>query len=195
MEKKANTSKATWLLLALFILMAISITETKEVESVAPEATYTVIYFWIPSNVTAIIIKTTDAYAGQEIIIIAELRSESNYTADTFTMNLTLPANFSLSDGNLTQLNPQLFEDEDFVAIWSVKVPSTKGNYTILTVAPGTRGTRVVEVTNMPEKTETWLTKNAEALFSVGIIIAVVIIAFIFAYLAINLGKKKEEKW
>ncbi len=188
----SKSKKKTWALLALFIVMGIGITNICQTEAVE-ETTYTVIYFNIPSNIATILIKTTDAYAGEEIMILAQMRVNQSYDANNFTLNLSLPGNFSLVDGDVSQLNPKLFADQDFIAVWSVKVPNSSGNYSLEVRGDLAYGNRTVQVTDMPIKTDTWLNRNSDSLLAAGIMLTILIIAGIFAYLFINLGGKKDE--
>lgn len=193
MERISSTKKKTWLLLVLFMIMAITI--CKECESTTPEFTYSVAYFTIPTHYESLLLKVDNTVAGDQIYVIAimNMEDDTSYAKGGVDLSLDVPTNFSFVSGDQVQSSPYLPNGSQWVAIWEIIVPDVSGNYTLNVSTVGSQESKTIEVVDMPDKTTSWLENNSESLLAAGILITILIFASIFAYLFVNLGGKKDE--
>jgi len=171
------------------MIMAITICEPKPTES--EETTYSVVYFTIPAYYESFLLKVDDTYAGDTTFIIGEAIVNSSYASNDTFMTLNLPVNFTFNT-NATQYSPALSAGGKWIAVWEIVVPNSSGNYSLNLSTSGSSISETIEIIDMPKKTSEWLHNNSDAIFSVGIIISLLLIGFVFAYLFTKVGKKNE---
>lgn len=179
----------------LFLLMLMAITAVKETESLQPELTYSVAYFTIPTHYESLLLKVDNTVSGDQIYVMAimNMRNDTYYPKGGVDLSLDLPDNFSFVIGDQIQSSPYLPNGSQWIAVWEIIVPNASGNYTLNVSTVGSAASKTIEVRDLPLKTEQWLTRNADSLIAAGIFIVVLIFAGIFAYLFINIGKKRGE--
>ena len=110
--------------------MAISMCE--QVQATTEEHTTSLIYFRIPIFLKSLIIKTTDTFAGNQIMVIGQMRVNTTYNDSEAFMQLELPANFTLADNDsLKKLSPYVPNGGEWEAVWVVNAPNSTGNFSI----------------------------------------------------------------
>jgi len=183
METEASTKKKTWLLLALLIIMTISM--CKQAQATVPEHTSSTIYFRIPIFLRSLIIKTTDSFANNEIIVIGQMRVNNTYNDSEAFMQLQLPANFTLMDNDtLKKLSPYVPNGGEWEAIWVVRAPNTTGNYSINVTTFSDTATKNITIS------EARMGESDLQDWSVGVMLVFLSTAVILIYL----GSKLEEE-
>lgn len=182
METKASKKK-TWLLLALLIIMTISM--CKQTQATTEEHTTSLIYFRIPIYLQSLIIKTTDSFAGNEIMVIGQMRVNTTYNVSEAYMQLQLPPNFTLSDNDtLKKLSPYVPSGGEWEAIWVIKSSNSTGNYSINVTAGSYVATKNLSIS------EARIGESDIQDWSIGVILVFLSTALIFIYI----GSRLEEE-